>query len=97
MAIPTTADRVSIHTPEHVNERIKREADTRVRQLAGQPDAIGKRLKELDEEWDIERALEANAASFAFTGTILAATVEPGADAGPQFGGGPALWATRLH
>jgi hypothetical protein len=76
MAIPTTADRVSIHTPEHVNERIKREADTRVRRLAAQPDAIGKRLKELDEEWDIERALEANAASFAFTGTILAATVD---------------------
>jgi hypothetical protein len=30
----------------------------------------------LDEEWDIERALEANAASFAFTGTVLAATVD---------------------
>jgi hypothetical protein len=76
MAMPTTADRVPAHTAEHVNERIKREAHDRVRRLAAQPEAIGSRLKELDEEWDIERALEANAASFAFTGTVLAATVD---------------------
>ena len=76
MAMPTTAERVPAHTAEHVNERIKRETDDRVRRLAAEPDAVGDRLKELDEEWDVERALEANAASLAFTGTILAATVD---------------------
>jgi hypothetical protein len=75
MAMPTTADRVPAHTAEHVNERIRRETNDRVRRLAAQPGVTGHRLKELDEEWDIERVLEANAASFAFTGTVLAATV----------------------
>jgi hypothetical protein len=28
-------------------------------------------LNELDREWDIERAIELNAAAFAFTGRIL--------------------------
>jgi hypothetical protein len=36
---------------------------------------IERRLGELDEEWDIERVLEANAASVALAGTVLAATV----------------------
>lgn len=35
-------------------------------------------MRELDEEWDIERVLEANAASVAFAGTILAATKHKG-------------------
>jgi hypothetical protein len=32
------------------------------------PDLITCRLRELDEEWDIERAIEANASALAFTG-----------------------------
>lgn len=38
------------------------------------PDQIDTRLAELDREWDIERTLEANASTLAFTGTMLAAT-----------------------
>ena len=37
--------------------------------------AIDARIKELDREWDIERTLEANAAAFALTGTLLGAFV----------------------
>jgi hypothetical protein len=40
------------------------------------PDQIPTRLEELDREWDIERTLEANASTLAFTGTMLAATVD---------------------
>jgi hypothetical protein len=32
---------------------------------------IRRRLKELDEEWDIERAIEANAGAIGFTGLLL--------------------------
>ncbi len=37
-------------------------------------DQITGRLHELDQEWDIERAIEANAAVLGFIGTALAAT-----------------------
>jgi hypothetical protein len=54
---------------------------TRLGELCGvhrpnaHPAGIDRRLRELDEEWNIERVLEANAASVAFSGTLLAATV----------------------
>jgi hypothetical protein len=65
-------DRVQAHTAAHVNREIEREATRRVIQAAGEPKlAIGRRIEDLDEEWDIERWLEANAAALAFTGTVL--------------------------
>ncbi|HYD16109.1 MAG TPA: hypothetical protein VEA77_06890 [Hyphomicrobium sp.] len=49
----------------------------RVRQLEGRPAEITRRLRELDEEWDIERAIEANASSLAFLGTALGFFIHP--------------------
>jgi hypothetical protein len=43
----------------------------RVRHFAGNPSGISRRLRELNEEWDIERAIEANASLLAFTGVAL--------------------------
>lgn len=71
MVMPTTRDRVPAHTAEHINQQIRRETDERVRTLAGQPSRIAERLKQLDAEWDIERAIEANASALAFVGTAL--------------------------
>jgi hypothetical protein len=71
MAIPTTQDRVPVHTSETVNERIERKAGERVRRLAGHPAEIQQRLNELKAEWDIERAIEANASALAFIGVAL--------------------------
>ena len=71
MAIPTTKERVPDHTSEHVNERIRRQTEERVRRLSRQPAAIGQHLQELDAEWDIERAIELNASVLAFIGTAL--------------------------
>jgi hypothetical protein len=48
----------------------------RVRYYAAHPKKIARRLRELDEEWDIERAIEANAAAFGFTGIVLGVTVD---------------------
>jgi hypothetical protein len=40
------------------------------------PAAISRRLEELDAEWDIERTLEANAATASLIGLTLGATVD---------------------
>jgi hypothetical protein len=45
--------------------------EERVRHLSVQPSGISRRLRELDREWDIERAIEANAATLALVGLGL--------------------------
>jgi seryl-tRNA synthetase len=77
MTMPTTKERVPAHTAESVNERIRQETQQRVRKFAAQPAGIAARLKELDEEWDIERAIEMNASALAFIGTALGFFVHP--------------------
>ena len=69
-----TFDRVPRHTSEDINKRIQDEIRSRVRHYAQRPAEIPTRLRELKEEWDIERAIEANASALAFTGTVLGAT-----------------------
>lgn len=76
MLAPTTS-RVARHTSEQVNEEICRQTETNVRQHFGRgPRAISWRLDALDREWDIERLLEANAASLTVLGVVLGATVD---------------------
>src|ERR1700754_1330692 len=74
--IPTTVDRVPLHTSVSANERIRRKTEQSITRLrhAG-PHAIERRLDELDAEWDIERVLEANAATAVLIGTGLGASV----------------------
>ncbi|MFO0925469.1 MAG: hypothetical protein U0736_00290 [Gemmataceae bacterium] len=75
--LPSTVNRVPSHTAEHVNEQIRRQTDDNVARVAAQGrEAIDRRLCELEEEWDIERTLEANAASVALVGLTLGATVD---------------------
>jgi len=63
---PSTVARVREHTPDWANERIRRRTRESVaRCAAGGPEAIDRRLEELDREWDIERTLETNAATVA--------------------------------
>ncbi|MET0431233.1 MAG: DUF2892 domain-containing protein [Hyphomicrobium sp.] len=77
MALPSTRDRVPLHTASDTNQQIRREIVQRVRDLQGQPGAIAARLRALDEEWDIERAIEANASTLAFIGVALGYFVDP--------------------
>lgn len=75
--IPATTMRVPEHTAEHVNECIRRQIEENVKRYAAAgPEAIDRRLHELDHEWDIERTLEANAATIALIGLGLGATVD---------------------
>lgn len=87
--IPSTIERVPLHTAEQVNRRIRDRAERSVvRHVARGPGAIEQRLRKLDREWDIERALEAAAGTVSLTGLGLGATVDrrfyllPGAVAG---------------
>lgn len=74
--IPTTTGRVPAQTAPQINEEIRRQIERNVAHYAaGGQEAIHRRLMELDQEWDIERTLEANAASVALLGLALGATV----------------------
>ena len=71
MRIPPTTKRVEESTDEIVNRNLRMQMECRLRHYAERPGEIDRRLRELDEEWDIERALEANASTLALSGIIL--------------------------
>ena len=75
---PATTRRVQRNTDVEINARIRRQIEANVAYYAQHPEEIGRRLDELDREWDIERTLEANAASIGFTGVALGALVHRG-------------------
>jgi hypothetical protein len=71
-AVPATTARVPQSTAEDVNQRIYDDIRARVTRYAAEgPEAIERRLRELDHEWDIERVLEANAAVISLIGLGL--------------------------
>jgi hypothetical protein len=72
----TEGQRVRRHTREHINQSIDDEINRSIAWHADHPEHIDARLAELDDEWDVERALEANAATLALTGTVLGMTVD---------------------
>jgi hypothetical protein len=71
-----TRERVARHTDEEINARIRQETEATVDWYRRHPERIPERLTELDEEWDIERTLEANAAAASLAGIALAAFVD---------------------
>ena len=71
-----TAERVSRSTRETINERIRRQTDANVACYASAGrEAIDRRLRELDQEWDIERYLETMAPTFTLVGLSLGLSV----------------------
>jgi hypothetical protein len=71
--LPATTRRVIENTSPEINERIERQTECNIAKLvSASPADIDARLAQLDQEWDIERALEANASALAFTGILLA-------------------------
>jgi hypothetical protein len=65
-------DRVRSHTSAAINQKIDEKILARVQQFAHQskPD-ITQRIQALEQEWDTERVLEANASVLAFLGLLL--------------------------
>jgi len=74
--LPPTTTRVAQNTPDAMNRRIAEGIDASIRWHAAHPEAIDRRLEDLDREWDIERTLEANAAALALGGVLLGALVD---------------------
>jgi hypothetical protein len=73
--IASTSARVKVNTSEEVNEHIRSETHHRVCFYAQNPELIDKRLKELDEEWDVERMLETGASTLTLTGLVMGVAV----------------------
>lgn len=74
--LPSTDQRVQNHSSSRSNARIHSDMMNRLRQYEGADHTtISKRIHELEREWDIERVLEANAASISLVGLTLGATV----------------------
>jgi hypothetical protein len=73
--IASTVGRVPAHTAREINENIRKATENHIVCAAvGGAEAIERRLSELDREWDVERALEANAAVATLTSVVLGVT-----------------------
>ncbi len=66
--------RVPEHTKETINRRIRQQTALNVHYYSQHRDEIPQRLRALDREWDIERAIEANAATLGLAGLTLSVT-----------------------
>jgi hypothetical protein len=73
--LPTTAERVQVNTDCEINQQIRERTDANVERFASRRD-IDRRLAELDQEWDVERTIEANASSIMLAGLGLGAFVD---------------------
>jgi hypothetical protein len=71
--LPSSLERVPVHTAGTINRRLRRETEDRLTYFAEHPEQIEARLEDLAREWDIERTLQANAASLALAGIVLGA------------------------
>jgi hypothetical protein len=70
--IATTAERVTSNTRPDINAWIWEHTEERMREVASRGRfAIEQRLRELDEEWDVERYLETMAPTFTLVGLTL--------------------------
>lgn len=69
--IAQTANRVTQNTSDAVNCSIEHKTINQLEKVGHDPKKIKARLKELDAEWDIERAIEANASTLLLTTFVL--------------------------
>lgn len=72
MRIPKTQHRVAEQTQQEINERIQSQTRLNITAYAAAGNAaIEQRLKQLDEEWDIERVLETNGSAILLFGLFM--------------------------
>ncbi|TDV96705.1 DUF2892 family protein [Halomonas alkaliantarctica] len=74
--LPSTTSRVEQNTADSINQHIRRRTENNIAYFAQHPHEIEHRLHELDHEWDIERTLEANAATLSLAGVALGGLVD---------------------
>ncbi|HYC78523.1 MAG TPA: hypothetical protein VEI02_12925 [Planctomycetota bacterium] len=73
-AVRESATRVASHDDAETAENIRRRTCRSVAFFAQRPDLVGRRLRELDREWDVERCLETGSSVLTLlglTGAVL--------------------------
>ena len=94
MSLPP--DRARRHTARAVLRRIDDETVQHLTAVAHDPAAAQRRLEALDREWDLDRTIEAEAATMGLLGLALGALVHRKLLAVPAFvGAGVLLFGTR--
>jgi hypothetical protein len=74
--ISETATRVQSHTAPHLNQKIEQQSAARIQHYRHEgSNEISRRLRQLDQEWDVERTLQTNFASISIVGALLTSTV----------------------
>ncbi len=68
------SDAVRDHSPHSANQRIDQQLHYRLTYYRKHPAEINTRLQELDAEWNIERTLQANAATITLASLALGLT-----------------------
>jgi len=64
--------RVEMHTCKKINKRIIRKTEVNIKKYQyANSNALTNRIKQLDNEWDTERVLEANAATIIFVCSLI--------------------------
>jgi hypothetical protein len=63
--------RVPLHTAQEINNRIREEALRRIAYYREHRDEIGQRIKQLNEEWDVERALATMSSCVSLAGVAM--------------------------
>jgi hypothetical protein len=66
-----TATRVNSNTAASVNDRIQHQTLSNVARYTHNPSGIPRRLQELDQEWDVERALATGSSILTLTGLLI--------------------------
>jgi hypothetical protein len=69
--ITPSVARVPLHTPTEINSRIRHATNQRLAHFREHPEGIGRRLVELNEEWDIERMLATGSSFLSLLGLIV--------------------------
>jgi hypothetical protein len=69
--------RVPLHTATEINSAIREAMYERLDYYRAHPDEVGQRLNELNEEWDVERALAAGSSCLTLLGLTLGLRVRP--------------------
>jgi hypothetical protein len=72
--IATSADRVPQHTATDVNLAIRRRTDRSIAYFREHHEEIPRRLRDLQREWDVERALATASSGMSLLGLALASS-----------------------
>ncbi len=72
-----TPDRARRHTAHSVLRRIDDDTLDHLMEVETKPDTAGRRLDALDREWDIDRTIEAEAATMGLIGLALGVFIRP--------------------